>query len=187
MRKFTAVIKKNKKKCVVVGTIVIALVAFFSIVAGYHFVNSSDAEDMDALAKQASDYLDIERLEIRNTTQKGNYLAALCVDEAGVSHLCVYERDEIFDKRWYASGGITGIEKGKVVNWNYGNSDKEAVIVFCGADLSDEVCWYSFNRKEISYTCPVKDNFVLDVFVFEDASDINGVPVLLDEEKQEID
>ena len=64
---------------------------------------------------------------------------------------------------------------GELGSWNYGNP-REAVIIFCGGDLPEEAAWYTFQNSGITYTCPIENGRVLDVFVLPDTGDISSYP-----------
>lgn len=85
-----------------------------------------------------------------------------------------------------ATGGKPYIEKGEISGWNYGSPQGEAVLIFCGTDISRDVAYYKFENNVITYTCPVEGRSVLDVFVIPNTYDINGSPVLLDKNGKEI-
>ena len=64
---------------------------------------------------------------------------------------------------------------GELGSWNFGNP-QEAVIIFCGGDLPEEAAWYTFQNSGITYTCPIENGRVLDVFVLPDTGDISSYP-----------
>lgn len=161
-------------------------VAVLALTMGQHWISSVDEMNIDLLAKQAAAYLGYDRLEIAQMEQRWDYLAALCVDKSGNFSMCVFERDDLFENRWRACGGKKSITSGRIESWNYGSSRKEAVLIFCGGGLSEEICWYIFENGGIEYTCPVENGKVLDVFIILDSSNINGVPTALDQEKQPV-
>lgn len=166
-----------------------ALLSITVLAAGYcsfHWFSAADRNDFDALARQAADYLGYGEVSIEKTAQRGNYLAALCKDADENWCMCIFNRDRLFENRWRANGGKRGIKDGTVSSWNYGSPQNEAVLVFCGAGIADEVSWYKFQNCTITYTCPVESDKVLDIFIIPDSSDINGSPVLLDYNQQEI-
>ena len=101
--------------------------------------------------------------------------------------MCVFDRDSVFSHRWRANGGTKGIDPGKIGVWGYGSPAGEAVLIFFGGDLSDEICWYTFQNSGVTYTCPVAENTVLDVFVIPDEISINGTPMPLDERQQALE
>lgn len=150
----------------------------------YHWFSTVRSTNIKGMENRAADYLGYDTLEIIKTTQRGNYLAALCTDSENSFSLCVFEKDPLFNDRWYANGGKNMLSAGKLSSWNYGSPENEAVLIFCGGELSEEIKWYYFSNDGISYTCPVKDNMVLDIFIIPDSSNINGCPTPLDENRE---
>lgn len=163
----------------------VAAVVFTAvIVVGYHWFSTVRSTDTEGLARQAADYLGYESLEIVKTSQRGDYLAALCVDPENNWCMCVFERAPLFEDRWRASGGKLSMDAGELYSWNYGSPQMEAVLIFCGGALPEEIKWYAFENGGISYTCPVEDNMVLDIFIILDSWNIDGHPTPLDENMQ---
>ena len=181
--------KKGKARAFIKGCL-IALSGIIVLVAGYcsfHWFSTVDENDLDALARQASDYLDYDKLFIEEVEKRGNYLAALCKATDGSWCMCVFDRDRLFEKRWRANGGIQRMKDGTIRSWNYGSPQAEAVLIFCGGNIPDEVCWYKFQNKNITYVCPVENDKILDIFVIPSNNDIHSYPVLLDCNQQEIE
>ena len=154
--------------------------------AGYHWFTSASETDVDALTKQAAEYLlrprrafapeaDPDTLRIVDLERKGDYLAALCTDDKGHWCMCVYDRDRIFENRWRGGGGKSSLTAGELGSWNFGNS-REAVIIFCGGDLPEDAAYYTFRNSGITYTCPIQGRQVLDVFLLPDTRDISSYP-----------
>ena len=191
VKSLSEAVSKIKKKYVLIG----CLIAFFAAVIicvsflGYHFFTSASGDNIEALEKNAEKYLgiwDYSELEIIKTEQRGDYLAALCKDDKGTWTLCVFDRDEIFENRWRAEGGKLGVTPGELTSYNFGDSTGYAVIVAFGGDIPDEVCWYTFENSQTIYYRQVAEENILDVFVFPDIGDINGVPEALDKDKNPI-
>lgn len=181
--------KKGKTRAFMKGCL-IALLFIAVLAVGYcsfHWFSTADKSDLNALAQQAADYLDYDELLIEKVEQRGNYLAALCKDTDGNWCMCVFERDRLFENRWRANGGKRGIQDGTISSWNYGSPKNEAVLIFCGGNISNEVCWYEFQNNNITYTCPIENEKLLDIFIIPDSSNINGYPILLDCNQQEIE
>ena len=165
---------------------------------GYHYLTSAAETDLAALEKKAAEYLGqpseiiqsefgYEELSIVETERRGDYLAALCTDGQGRWTMCVYDQDPVFPDRWRAGGGKPTLEAGTLGSWNFGNS-REAVIIFCGGDLPEEAAYYTFQNSGITYTCPIEDRQVLDVFLLPDTSDISSYPEeLLDQNLNPLD
>lgn len=182
------------------GALAALLLAALAVGAyvGYHYLTSAAETDLAALEKKAAEYLGgpreilqsefgYEALSIVETERRGDYLAALCTDGQGRWALCVYDQDPVFPDRWRAGGGKPTLEAGTLGSWNFGNS-REAVIIFCGEDLPEEAAYYTFQNSGITYTCPIEDRQVLDVFLLPDTSDISSYPEeLLDQNFQPLD
>ena len=169
---------------------VLAVLLFLAIVVGvnvgYHWFTSVPETDTDALTKQAAEYLlkprraftpeaDPDTLRIVELERKGDYLAALCTDDWGNWCMCVYDRDKMFTDRWRGGGGKPRLNAGELGSWNFG-TNHEAVIIFCGGDLPEEAAYYTFRNSGITYTCPIEERQVLDVFLLPDTSDISSYP-----------
>ena len=140
--------------------------------AGYHYGTSASEFDEEGLARNAARYLGRENaIRVVETERRGDYLAALCTDDRGNWCMCVYDRDSIFRDRWRGGGGKPTLKSGALGSWNFGNP-REAVIVLCGGDLPEEAAYYTFQNSGITYTCPIKNGRVLDLFVLPDTADI---------------
>lgn len=168
-------------------TLALAVGAYLAV----HWFTSASETDRTALAKKAEEYLsgwssggDVQIVE---TERRGDYLAALCTNGQGNWCMCVYDRDSVFSDRWHAGGGKPTLTAGELGSWNFGNS-REAVIIFCGGELPEEAAYYTFRNSGITYTCPIRDRQVLDVFLLPDTSDISSYPEqLLDENGAPLD
>lgn len=180
--------KRGKTKAFLKGALAVLLLALISVFGyvGLHLASSAKGNDMDALARKASDYFDYRGLSIEKLEQRGDYLAALCRRKNGKLCMCVFRRDSLFENRWRVIGGNPGVVEGGMGSWNAGEPGGDAVLVFVGADLPGEACWYTFYNGGIRYLCSVEESTVLDLFVILDHHDINGDPVLLDADYQEI-
>lgn len=181
--------KKGKKRAFIKGCLIV-LLCLAMLVGTYmaiHWFSTADENDHTALARQAADYFDRDELFVEKVEKRGNYLAALCKDKDGNWCMCVFDRDSLFDNRWIAGGGKPSLKTGTIGSWNYGSPEGEAVLIFCGGSIPDEVCWYKFQNGYVTYTCSVENNTVLDIFVIPDRYDINGYPIPLDSNQQEID
>ena len=172
------------------ATAALALIGIAAIGVGTwlaaHYLGSVPETDLEGLERQAFaslatprraivydfDYYDLEIVE---TERRGDYLAALCTDGQGHWCMCVYERDSVFTDRWQGGGGKPSLTAGELGSWNFGNP-QEAVIIFCGGDLPEEAAWYTFQNSGITYTCPIENGRVLDVFVLPDTGDISSYP-----------
>ena len=191
------IVESMRKNVRMVWRGVLAVLLFLAIVVGvnvgYHWFTSVSETDTDALTKQAAEYLlkprraftpeaDPDTLRIVELERKGDYLAALCTDDWGNWCMCVYDRDKMFKDRWRGGGGKPRLNAGELGSWNFG-TNHEAVIIFCGGDLPEEAAYYTFRNSGITYTCPIEDGQVLDVFFLPDTRDITSYPEqLLDAE-----
>ena len=170
------------------ATTALALIGIAAIGVGTwlaaHYLGSVPETDLEGLERQAFaslatprraivydfDYYDLEIVE---TERRGDDLAALCTDGQGHWCMCVYDRDSVFSDRWRGGGGKPYLPAGELGSWNFGNP-QEAVIIFCGGDLPEEAAWYTFQNSGITYTCPIENGRVLDVFVLPDTGDISS-------------
>lgn len=180
--------KKGKARAFMKGCLIALLFIAVLVVAycSFHWFSTADKSDLNALARQAADYLNYDEVSIEKVEQRGNYLAALCRDSEGNWSLCEFDRDRLFENRWRANGGKLKIEDGTASSWNYGSPQGEAVLIFCGGNIPDEVCWYKFQNNNITYICPVENKMILDIFIIQDSHSIGGYPILLDCNQQEI-
>lgn len=179
------IVSKNRHinilKAVLTGIIIIVLMVFSILF--FRWIGTVAEDDTAGLARQAADYLGYDELEIIETSRRGDYLAALCKDPNSNWCMCVFDRDDLFDDRWVANGGKKSMDQGEIESWNYGSPKGEAVLVFCGGNLSDAIHWYRFENSGIEYTCSVDGGTVLDIFIILDNNNINGYAVPLDENK----
>ena len=83
-------------------------------------------------------------------------------------------------------GGTSSFAPGTMDSWNYGDPKGNAVLIFSGLELPTEAKWYTFTNSGTEYLRPISSDRVLDLFVIGGADDISGVPVLLDENRQEL-
>lgn len=184
-------LSKIKKKYVLIGCLIVLSLAVIvtSFFVGYHWFTTAPEDNIEALEKNAERYMgmwDYGNLEIVKTEKRGDYLAALCKDDKGTWTLCVFDRDEIFENRWRTWGGTLGAERGVLTSYNLGDSKGFTLIVAFGAEIPDDVCWYTFENSQTIYYRKVQNNQVLDVFIFPSTGDINGVPEPLDKDKNPI-
>lgn len=182
------IVSKNRhiQNLKAVLTAVIIIVVMVSAMLLFGWIGTVSENDTLGLARQAADYLGYDELEIIETTRRGDYLAALCKDPNGNWCMCVFDRDDLFNDRWVANGGKKSMDTGEIESWNYGSPNREAVLIFCGGDLPEDMKWYSFENAGIEYTCSVENGTVLDVFIILDNTNINGHPIPLDENKEPI-
>lgn len=170
----------GKRKSLLIGSQValVVVLVLIGIYAGVHRFSSVSGSDLDGLARQAADYFGTGDLSITKTAQRGDYFAALCTDNNGNWYMCEYDKDKLFSDRWRAGGGTRGFKAGKLASWNFGTGG-DAVLIFCGAQLPDNVLDYIFTNSGVTYSCSVKDHTVLDIFIIPDSDDISSVPVAI--------
>lgn len=179
------IIRKNSRIRVLAAALALVGVLMLAVwaILLHSWFSSADGSDTTKLSAQAEAYLGYEELEILKTAQRGDFMAALCRSKDGQWSLCVYERHWLFRDRWQAVGGKYSIRSGELTSWNAGIQG-DAILIFCGGELPEEVCWYAFENGGITYTCPVEDGAVLDIFLIPDHYDINAIPQPLDENKE---
>lgn len=174
-----------RKKYITVTSVIIIvsiLLGLFTYL-GFHYFSTTPEDDLNGLSKKASDYLKYDELFIVKTAKRGNYLAALCKDNNSNWCMCIFERDDIFSNRFDVGGGRKST-KGELSSWSASDSKGNVVLVFYGAELSDEIHWYSFENSGIEYTCPVDNNTALDLFIIPDSVNLNSFPIMLDKDKK---
>lgn len=170
------------------AVILACLALLAGVVLGHHWFTSAEETDIAGLERLAAEYLKNDSLVIVETERRGNYLAALCTDDAGGWAMCVYDRDSVFEDRWEASGGKRRMTGGGLSSWNYGSPQREAVIIFCGGELPTEAAYYTFQNSGMTYTCPIENRQVLDIFLLPDTADISSYPKeLLDADMQPLE
>ena len=191
MRKNTRMLFKG------IGVAVVFVIVLVGLWLGYHWFTSVPETDVDALTRQAAEYLlkpnraftpeaDPNTLRIVELERRGDYLAALCTDDQNHWCMCVYDRDRVFENRWRGGGGKPGLDAGELGSWNFGTAH-DAVIIFCGGDLPDDAAYYTFRNSSVTYTCPIKNRQVLDIFLLPDTKDISSYPeMVLDEALQPV-
>lgn len=183
--------KKSKKRSFFSGwfLMVVLICLLVGVRNSYHWFTTVEPTDIDGMAEQATAYFggrfDVVVEDVLAVEQRGDYLAMLFTAKSGNLGMCVFDRDKLFSDRWCANGGIPYFEPGDVKSWNFGPNG-DAVIIFCGAELPEEAAWYTFQNNGITYTCPIEEGKVLDVFVIPDNRDIGGMPQMLDSNMQEI-
>ena len=172
---------------ITVLTLVTWTVLVLGIWIGHHYFNSVPAEDAQQFALAAERYWDDQDLQVIQTQKRGDYIAALLRRDDGHMRLCVYERDSVFKNRWYGGGGKSNVKPGELASWNFGDPQRNAVIIICGYNLPEEAACYIFENNGTTYLRPVEET-VLDVFVIPDGrSDINGTPILLNQDLKTVD
>lgn len=165
--------KKNKRKAFRTGFILVLSLAVVvaALFLGSHYANTSATADTAGLVKQLENYVEIDNIESVQMAQKGEYLAISGSNEESLWYVGIYERDSVFSDRWKICGSMEKVKAGKLANWNYGTPEGDTILVSFGAALSDDIEGYTFTNSGVTYTCPVKDNRVLDFFFVPDAYD----------------
>ncbi len=189
--------RRRKQKSFFAGIMIVLVVFGIGIACflGSHFFTSADKNNVEALKEKAETYLKTDFTAVEDVVEQGDTIAMRLRTENNKIYLCIFERDSVFKKRFTADGGRLGFEKGEIVSYNFGAGNR-ILLVFCGSDLPKNAKYYTFQNSGITYTCPVKDGSVLDIFqtqfVYDKfgnlsiGGDINGCPVLLDSKMREI-
>lgn len=165
--------KKNKRKAFRTGIILAAvLVAIAAAVfLGSHYVQTSAVDDITGLEYLLESYSEVEHVNVHSIVQKGDYLAVSGCDDDGLWHLGIFSRDEVFSNRWRICGSLNKVKPGYLANWNYQTAEGDTILVCFGAELSEDICGYTFTNSGVTYTCTVDENAVLDFFYIPDAYD----------------
>ena len=179
---------KKKRIAFMVGCIAVLLI--FSVILGVGFAchasNSVDANDYEAIAKHAQEFYDSGELTVKKVEINGNYLAALFQNDSGDWLMFLFERDVLLHNRWVVIGGSMGIQEGLIFgSYNMGERGNAIIVIF-GGDIPEEVSAYQFENGGAIYNVRVESDMVLDLYVMKNHDDINGIPVALDENGEEI-
>ncbi len=195
----TVIVKKNRRIYLlyVVISFVGVVVLLFLLFLCFRYADTVKTTDKDAISQRMVSYMNpslkrdgytqYESVSIVDIQIRGNYMVVLAKTDGEFWCMCLFERDRIFQNRWYPGGGIPYFAPGMMTSLNIGASDGTAVLVFCSGDPPEDARWYTFENDGIEYLCPVENNFVLDLFVIPDQYDIGGFPKLLNAEKQVIE
>lgn len=167
--------KQNKRKAFRWGLILASLVVLIAaaVFFGSRYMQTIAADDVAGLEQQMEAWWEVKDLRVERIVQKGDYLAVSASADTGRWYLGVYKRDEIFPDRWELSGGSMKVRPGYLTNWNYETPEGDTILVCFGAELSEDICGYTFTNSGVTYTCPVKEDNVLDFFFIPDAYDPN--------------
>lgn len=170
--------KNTRKNAFRFGVILVAVVlaVFTAGFVGLHFLQSSAREDTVGLIAQLQEYGDCETVYVSESAQKGDILAMSCYDDNGFWYLGIYHRDSVFPRRWVLYGSLGRVKPGKLANWNYHTPKGDSVIVCFGAALADDIIGYTFTNNRITYTCPIDNHAVLDIFFAADSYDAQTHP-----------
>lgn len=165
--------KANRRRAfrtgIVLAILLFAVAAFLFLAP--HYTRTCTADDLAALEIQLEQYSEVESIELQGVTQKGDYLAAFGYDQEGKYHCGVFTRDDIFQNRWRSCGSLNKVRPGKLTSWNYETDLGDTVLICFGAELKESITGYTFTNSGITYTCPVKDRTVLDIFFIQDTYD----------------
>lgn len=165
--------KQNKRKAFRLGIVLAALLVAIAAAMffGSHYLQTSSMKDMSGLEYQLESYSEVEHVNVHSIMQKGDYLAVAGCDDDGKWHLGVFSRDEVFAKRWRICGSLSKVKPGKLANWNCETPEGDTILVCFGAELSEDICGYTFTNSGVTYTCTVSEDTVLDFFFIPDAYD----------------
>lgn len=154
---------------------VLLAAAAAAIFLGVHYVQTSGTEDAAGLMRQLEANTGAARIEPQDTARKGDYLAVSGCGEDGKWHLGVYRRDDVFPERWKLCGSLVGVQAGYLANWNYATPEGDTVLVCFGAELSGDICAYTFSNSGVTYTSTIEDGAVLDLFLIPEVYDSRTV------------
>lgn len=165
--------KKNKRRAFGIGLVLAAMLVAIAaaVFLGSHYIRSSSMDDASGLEQQLEAFSEVEHVDVQRIVQKGDYLAVSGCDTDGMWHLGIYTRDQVFSDRWEISGSLNKVKPGYLANWNYETSEGDTILVCFGAELSADICGYTFSNSGVMYTCPVEEYGVLDFFFIPDAYD----------------
>lgn len=165
--------KKNKRKAFRTGIILAAVLAAIAagVFFGSHYVQTSAADDTAGLENLLESYSEAEIINVHRIVQKGDYLAVSGCTDDGLWHLGIFARDAVFSNRWRICGSLNKVKPGYLANWNYQTAEGDTILVCFGAELSQDICGYTFTNSGVTYTCTVDENAVLDFFYIPDAYD----------------
>lgn len=165
--------KKNKRKSFRTGIILAAVLAAIAagVFFGSHYAQTSAADDTAGLENLLESYSEAEIINVHSIVQKGDYLAVSGCAGDGLWHLGIFARDAVFSNRWRICGSLNKVKPGYLANWNYQTAEGDTILVCFGAELSEDICGYTFTNSGVTYTCTVDKNAVLDFFYIPDAYD----------------
>ena len=142
-------------------------------------------DDSDFLARLAVDRLGYDGFRIEELQQSETCLVALGVDNNDQWHICTYESFlDLEYNMWKPDDEHFSIVPGKISILS--PADK-SVLIICGTDLPPDACWYTFQCNGISYTCPIENGQVLDIFEVPRGSDIASEPTLLNNDRARLE
>ena len=165
--------KKQKRKAFRTGIILTAVLVVIAaaVFFGSHYAQTSTLDDIAGLVNLLESYSEAEHVNAHSIVQKGDYLAVSGCDDDGLWHVGIYARDAVFPTRWRLCGSMNMVKPGRLANWNYQTPEGDTILVCFGAELSEEICGYTFTNSGVTYTCAVTGDSVLDFFFMPDTYD----------------
>ena len=185
--------KKDRKK--LKRAVMLTIVIMVSLVAlglmhyyGYHYFNSVSADDIEAIEKNATEYVGThhdgeESMKIVKALKKGKFYFYLLEGKnqgEKIVSLCIFEKDDIFKNRIHMYGGSIGqtykpntVEQYSSSDWI--DSNQIAVNVFYGYDMTDAE--YGYYYRGVKSTKPIEDGILLDAFI--DINDSYTHPMII--------
>lgn len=165
--------KKNRRKAFRLGILLAVLIMAGAIVAFLtsHYMQTVAVDDMSGMEQWMEAFAEVDHIDVKNTAQKGDYLAVSGCDEKGLWYVEILTRDMIFRDRWKDLGGLHKVKPGNLAGWKYKITERDTIFVCFGAELSDETKGYMFENDGITYSCPVEENSVLDFFFISGSFD----------------
>ncbi len=187
--------KKDKQKLrravIVAVSIMLSILLLLQInFYFYHYFTTIPADDTLAIEKAATEYIekftkyyedDFQNGKIAKAVQKGKYHFYLIEgtnksNEKRIS-LCVFRRDEVFNKKIKVIAGTLGIEytPNKIIYHCSGEGSSFGCInfnVFYGYDMTETE--YSFYYRGVKYTVPIEDEIFLHPFIEIDSNGTNA-------------
>ncbi len=173
--------KKDKQK--LRRAVMITIGVMLSLVAlglmhyyGYHYFNSVSADDIEAIEREATEYVGTyhdgeDNMKIVEKQKKGKYYFYLLEGTnkgEKIMSLAVFRKNKVFEKRITADAGSIGnaykpnhIEQCCFSDWIDGN--QITINAFYGYDMIDTE--YSYYYRGVKSTKPIKDGVFLDVFL----------------------
>ena len=178
--------KKDKKK--LRRAVVITIAVMLSLVAlglmhyyGYHYFNSVSADDIEAIEREATEYVGTyhdgeDNMKIVEKLKKGKYYFYLLEGTnkgEKIMSLAVFRTNKVFEKRITTDAGSIGnaykpntIEQCCFSDWIDGN--QITINAFYGYDMTDTE--YRYYYRGAKTTRPIENGIFLDVFLDIDNS-----------------
>ena len=172
-------IKKSKSKIVLAIILaLIVIVGMLCIYPIYHYCSTIE-DNYEMVQQQAEKIFQVDNLQYIGSAAKSDKKAFLFTDNIK-SYVMLYEVDEFYDDRINCCiSGASQCQFG--VDYCCYGYNGETVFVMYNANLSNKMTEYDFVFREKKYICPVKDRYILDVFIDKDTTFTNP---LLNMEKE---